>query len=154
MRITNMKIADYQHPWDTKPDVFKSDYKSKRYYRLFNLKTENLYYTEKEKLLRLIEAIGHHMMCHMVEEKDGFPTYKALGYNENDIYEQKQKVISRVTAVNDYAKQLGMPPFFTDPEDTYQTAWEYYELMRFYYKEDFVGKYADLIKTSKNEFWK
>ena len=149
-----MGIGSYQHPWDAKPDVFRSDYASKRYYRLFNLLTEDLHYTEKEKLLRLIEAIGHGMMCHMAEEKDGFPTYKALGYNDGDIAHHKQKVIARVNAVNAYAIQLGKPLLFTNPQDTYQTAWEYYELMRFHYKEDFIQKYADLIKLSKNEFWK
>lgn len=149
-----MGNGNYQHPWDTKPDVFRSDYASKYYYRLFNLITEDLHYTEKEKLLRLIEAIGHGMMRHMAEEKDGFPTYKTLGYTDEDIAHQKQKVKTRVNAVNEYVKQLGKPLLFTDPQDTYQTAWEYYELMRFHYKEDFAQKYAELIKLSKNEFWK
>lgn len=63
-------------------------------------------------------------------------------------------MISRVMAVNEHVKQLGKPLLFTDPQDTYQTAWEYYELMRFHYKEDFAQKYADLIKLSKNQFWK
>ena len=144
----------YRHPWDTKPDAFRSEYANKRYYRLFDLLTEEVYYTEKERLLRLIEKIGHHMMRYMVEEKDGFPTYRSFGYDAEDIAEQKKKVIARVTAVNEHAKRLGLPAFFADPKDTYKTAWEYYELMRFQYKEDFVRQYAERTKTAKNEFWK
>ena len=91
------------------------------------------------------------MMRHMAEEKDGFPTYKALGYTDEDIAHQKQKVKTRVDTVNEYVRQRGKPLLFTNPQDTYQTAWEYYELMRFHYKEDFAQKYADLIISEEGQ---
>lgn len=132
-------LGSYKHPWHTERFWFYPDFLSHRNSRLIDLKITGLPFDDRQEIIRLMEAIGIRLMENMAEEKDGFVCYRAIGYSDEQIERQKQKARTRCRAVNKYMEKVGRPPLFFNPEDTYQSAWEYYELMR-YQNDTVFGK--------------
>lgn len=135
-----LKLGEYKHPW-ANANFYYPDSVNKYTSRLIDLKITGLPFDDRQSIHKLIDAIGLHKMECMAEEKDGFVVYHAIGYTDVQIESQKHKVRKRCKAVNDYMEKVGRPILFTNLEDTYQTAWEYYELMRYQNVDEFTQKY-------------
>ncbi len=136
-----IKVGNYKHPWGTDIFTFYRNETKGRNSRLIDLKISGLPFDDRQNIFDLIDKIGHHLMRNLAEEKDLFPTYHALGYAFDDIKHQKSLAIERCKKVNEYITKLGRPPLFTNLDDTYLLATEYYELMRYQNDDEFAKKY-------------
>ena len=137
-----IKVGEYKHPWGLDIFTFYKDSAKGRNSRLIDLKIRGLCFDERQNIFALIDKIGRRLMYNLAEEKDGFPTYHALGYDfENDINHQKGLALERCKKVNDYMAKINRPPLFTHLDNTYLLAFEYYELMRFQNDDEFLKKY-------------
>ncbi|MBE6021348.1 MAG: hypothetical protein E7228_06395 [Clostridiales bacterium] len=140
MKNEIIKPGEYKHPWRVHPDPFMREYK-KRTSRLIDLKIKGLPFDDRQEIFKLIDNLGSRMMEYMAEEKDGFVVFHAIGYSDEQITAQKRQTTERLIAVNDHMDKVGRPHLFSDPEDTYRSAWEYFELMRYQYDDEFAEKY-------------
>lgn len=137
-----IKVGEYKHPWGSDFFAFYRNSEQGRNSRLIDLKIKGLPFDDRQNIFALIDKIGHNLMRNLAEEKDGFPTYRSVGYDlENDIKHQKSLAIKRCKKVNDYMLGVNRPPLFTHLDDTYLLANQYYELMRYQNDEDFAKKY-------------
>lgn len=137
-----IKVGHYKHPFGLDIFTFYRNSAQNRNSRLIDLKIKEIPFDDRQNIFALIDKIGHNLMRNLAEEKDGFPTYRSLGYDyENDIKHQKSLAIKRCKNVNDYMAKVNKPPLFTHLDDTYLLAFEYYELMRFQNDEEFAKKY-------------
>ncbi len=134
------KAGHYRHPWGM--DAFYSSDREGRTKRLIDLRITGLDFDTRQNVFQLLDAIGVRLMENLAEEADGFPGYCSVGYDEEQLASQKQKAAQRLNAVNTYMESVGRPPLFTNPEDTYQSAWEFYELMRYQTPEALAEKYG------------
>ncbi len=134
------KAGHYRHPWGM--DAFYPSDREGRTKRLIDLRITGLDFDTRQNIFQLLDAIGVRLMENLAEEADGFPGYCSVGYDEEQLVSQKQKAAQRLQAVNDFMTEVGRPLFFTNPENTYESAWEYYELMRYQTPEALAEKYG------------
>ena len=137
-----IKVGEYRHPWGSDFFTFYKNSEQGRNSRLIDLKIKGLPFDDRQNIFALIDKIGHNLMRNLAEEKDGFPTYRSVGYDfESDISHQRSLAVERCKKVNEYITKLGRPPLFTNLDDTYLLATEYYELMRYQKDDEFAKKY-------------
>lgn len=137
-----IKVGEYKHPWGLDIFTFYRNSAGGCNSRLIDLKIKGLPFDDRQNIFALIDKIGRRLMYNLAEEKDGFPTYRSVGYDlENDIKHQKSLATKRCQNVNDYMVKIGRPPLFTHLDNTYLLSFEYYELMRFQNDDEFAKKY-------------
>ena len=133
--MPDVKLGEYRHPWNSF-EAFYPDHAKGRSKRLIDQKVSGLPFDDRQQIYCLLHAIGQRLMESLAEEKDGFITYRAIGYTDAQIASQKKKAIGRLAAVNDYMESVARAPLFSVPQDTYRSAWEYYELLRYRTQEE------------------
>lgn len=137
------KTQTYKHPWPT--DFWcKSE---NRRLKLIDLRVSGLPFDDRQNIHKLINDIGVRSMERLVEERDGFPSYRRMKYTDEQIELETENTVNRCRAVNEYMEKVGRPAIFHHLDDKYLLAWEYYELLRYQEEEAFAEKY--FVRTEK-----
>lgn len=90
---------------------------------------KGLPFDDRQEIFRRMEACLPGKMDKLLEKPIGYPIFRSLGYGEEEIARQETKSVMRFRGVNEHMHACGRPGLFSDPEDTYQSAKEYVDLM-------------------------
>lgn len=138
-----IKTGKYKHPWPT--DCWSRS--ETRRIKLIDLRVSGLPFDDRQNIHKLVYDIGSRSMEKMVEERDGFPSYRRMKYTDEQIENETANTVDRCRAVNEYMEKVGRPALFHHLDDKYLLAWEYYELVRYQEEEEFAKKY--FVRTEK-----
>ena len=126
-----VKPGEYQHPW---PMDWRGRSETRRS-RLIDVRVSGLPFDDRQNIYRLVDGIGVRSMEKMVEQNDGYPSYRRMRYTDEQIELETSNTVDRCREVNEYMEKVGRPPLFNRLDDKHLLAWEYYELLRYQEEE-------------------
>lgn len=103
----------------------------------------------RQEIFRKIDKINPVSVGHLLEKPEGYPHFKRLHYTEEELngYLQRMKVC--FDEVNAFMIAHGRYPLFSNTEDSYLSAVEYTEIMRFRplpeLEEEYGCRYRDYM---------
>lgn len=103
---------------------------------------KGLSFDVRQEIFKRLETVGLGKIEKLLEKNIGYPRYRSMGYTDDDIADQERKSVTRFQAVNDYMIENERYPLFSNPEDTYQSAKEYVNLLNKKTKEELLAEFG------------
>ena len=100
--------------------------------RMIDYYVKNLPFDARQEIHKALERINPRAVEKMLEKNEGYPSYRSMGYTEENIAHQLQIHIQRFQYVNDLMIKNNRPPLFDDPTDTYESSKRYIEITHRY----------------------
>ena len=69
--------------------------------------------------------ISDIMIKHFLEKEDGYPSFRSMGFTDEDIRLVGDSYARKFAHLNENMVGNGRPPLFSDPSDSYTSAQEY-----------------------------
>ena len=95
-------------------------------YLSYHLK--GLPFDTRQEIHKRVDAVGVRAMENCLEAPDGYPGWRSVGYNDDDLARHLEKIKGRLRAVNEAVVLAERMPLFENPEDTYASAKTYFQL--------------------------
>lgn len=95
-------------------------------YLSYHLK--GLPFDTRQEIHKRMDAIGVRAMEYCLEAPDDYPTWRSVGYDDDDLALRLEKIKDSLRAVNEAMILAERMPLFEDPEDTYASAKTYFQL--------------------------
>lgn len=105
---------------------------------------KGLSFDVRQEVFQGLDKIGLGKIEKLLEKNDGYPIYRSMGYSDDQIANQEAKSVVRFQAVNDIMTSNERYPLFSNPEDTYQSAKEYLNLLKKKSKEELLAEFGCL----------
>ena len=121
--------------------------------RMIDYYIKNLPFDERQKIFDALEAINTSIVEKLLEKNEGYPRYKSMGFNDEQIASMLKKSVVRFERANALMIENGRPPLFENPEDTYCSALRYVEIMRSYRQSEHDSVYPSLTDFGKKREW-
>ena len=112
--------------------------------RMIDYYVKGLSFDERQRIFNALEAVGTYLVEKLLEKPQGYPTYRSMYYDDEDIASQERKGAARFATVNEIIRQSRRPPLFPQPDDTYASAERYVALMRRYRRKESDTAYPDI----------
>jgi len=100
---------------------------------------KNLPFDARQEIHQALDRINPLAVKKMLEKNDGYPSYRRMGYTEENITQQLQIYIQQFQCVNDLMIKYNRHPIFADPTDTYESSRRYIEITHRYGHPTFSG---------------
>ncbi|MBE6955873.1 MAG: hypothetical protein E7450_00255 [Ruminococcaceae bacterium] len=114
---------------------------------------KGLPFDDRQEIFKRMDACLAGKMDKLMEKPVGYPTFRSLGYGEEEIARQEAKSTARFRAVNEYMHACGRPGLFSEPEDTCQSAKEYVAVMAKTSKEALQERFGCTWEEYVPEVW-
>ena len=85
-------------------------------YLSYHLK--GLPFDTRQEIHKRVDAVGVRAMENCLEAPDGYPGWRSVGYNDDDLARHLEKIKGRLRAVNEAVVLAERMPLFENPEDT------------------------------------
>ena len=100
--------------------------------------------------------ISDTMIKHFLEKEDGYPSFRSMGFKDEDIRLVGDSYARKFAHFNEIMIENGRPPLFSDPNDSYTSAQEYERIWKQRSAEElenmFGCSFADYVpKTLQTE---
>lgn len=110
--------------------------------RAIDFYVKGLPFDIRQGIFQRLDTVGVGKIEKLLEKNIGYPRYKSMGYNDEQIANQERKSVSRFKDVNDFMIENERYPLFSNPEDTYQSATEYVNLLKKKTKEELAEEFG------------
>lgn len=117
--------------------------------RMIDYYVKHLPFDARQEIFSALGKINVLTIEKILEKEDGYPSYRSIGYSDEDIANQLRKMTIRFQNVNELMIQNNRPPIFADPTDTYHSSIRFVEIMRRYRECE-----SDLASPSLTDFGK
>ena len=95
-------------------------------YLSYHLK--GLPFDTRQEIQKRMDAIGVRAMENCLQAPDGYPAWRGVGYDDDQLAAHLEKIKGRLRAVNEAMVLAERKPLFENPEDTYASAETYFQL--------------------------
>jgi hypothetical protein len=79
---------------------------------------------------RFKNDISDIMIKHFLEKEDGYPSFRSMGFTDDDIRLVGESYARKFAHFNEIMIENGRPPLFSDPNDSYTSAQEYQRIWK------------------------
>lgn len=110
--------------------------------RAIDFYIKGLPFESRQNIFEGLENIGVRTVERLLEKDEDYPSYKRMKYNDEQIRQQVFQSVPRFQAINNIMIQNERYPLFSNPEDTYQSAMEYVNLLKKKTKEELLQEFG------------
>ena len=121
--------------------------------RMIDYYVKGLSFDVRQKIFTALEEVNTSKIRKLLEKNEGYPAYKSMGFTEDEIKSMLRKSVVKFENVNAIMIENGRPPLFENPEDTYESALRYVEIMRRYRQSENDSEYPSLTDFGKKREW-
>ncbi len=100
--------------------------------RMIDYYVKHLPFDTRQEIFAALDKINPLTIKKILEKDKGYPTYRSIGYTDENIANQLRKMNVRFQNVNELMVKNGRPPLFADTTDTYACSLRFVEIMRRY----------------------
>lgn len=84
----------------------------------------------RQEILKRLQDINSVTVKKLLEKNEGYPTFKGIGCSNESILAIIKQYAGKFRNANDIMIENDRMPFFSDPDDTYNSSVEYVELLK------------------------